>query len=803
MRRNIADPLDEFKTKDPHVHEFPKSAQEAIDIVKVAEDGIFELPDERYSVTWKIKDVNYKLANDLEKEVFLSKYGEQVINTIQDKFKITLINRKRDIQDMEEEYLYPEVNDSYYKLRKYVNKEVLDRIKLSRKGFKQSKYITITKKTNKLTNIVDSFENTNKSLKSAFNVIGSEVRRLNGDERLRLIHELLTSDRQSNIEFPSISVLEKKKRSFLDEVVNMKGFDFSDKSREKFKIGKKYCSCLYVTSYPESLSDLFLDKIMNLPVESIISIDCVPVSADAARRFISSVYNSVEEKIRKQQEIRNKNRDYASDISESIKAEKREVAEYMEQSRRSEERMFMTGVSIVVMADTISELESIISVIKNDIGAGESVDIEVAWMQQREGFMTCLPIGNRYTDNLRTMFTSDVASLCPFQSEKLDVEGTRICYGIDQINDEPLMGNRKSLTFGGGFFLGKPGSGKSCNAKWEMANILAGTNDKIIVIDPTLEYQSEVELFNGAYLNFKPGTNNYLNPLECELSIFESDEFNNFIDETADYMLVMFNLMMPEEIGIVHRTIINRSIKQLYRNIKSLPKKDRFVPIMSDLKRVIESQKEPEARKLSLALELFTDGAFSMFNHRTNVVLDSRYTCFGIRDVGHNLFGMAMLSINRYIDEQVKKNREEGITTWIYYDEVHELLKVRESADYLDNSWRKHRKLNAIDTGLTHTLEEIVSNDTAEAMVKNSEFLMLLKSSQDSFEAMVNNIEGFEPEYSKYIINVSVGYGMIKHGAEIIPVSGQIREDNPLLKIFNTDPLKKFNEEGDASESIS
>ena len=238
------------------------------------------------------------------------------------------------------------------------------------------------------------------------------------------------------------------------------------------------------------------------------------------------------------------------------------------------------------------------------------------------------------------------------------------------------------------------------------------------------------------------------------MSIFESDEFNNFIDETADYMLVMFNLMMPEEIGIVHRTIINRSIKQLYRNIKSLPKKDRFVPIMSDLKRVIESQKEPEARKLSLALELFTDGAFSMFNHRTNVVLDSRYTCFGIRDVGHNLFGMAMLSINRYIDEQVKKNREEGITTWIYYDEVHELLKVRESADYLDNSWRKHRKLNAIDTGLTHTLEEIVSNDTAEAMVKNSEFLMLLKSSQDSFEAMVNNIEGFEPEYSKYIIIV-------------------------------------------------
>lgn len=793
-KKNLTDPLAEFRAKDPHVHEFPKSCQQAIDIVKVAENGIFELPGERFSATWRLKDINYKLLGEEERDSILYRYATKVINPIQDKIKITLINEKKDIQEMEEEYLYPNAYDDYDELRKNVNTEVLARIKNSRQGFHQSKYITITCEADKVMNIDLKFQNMNEDLTKGLAELGSDCIILNGDERLNLIHKVLNPNINKKTYLPSLSTMTKKNRSFLDEIVNMQGFDFSNPTYERFRIGKKYCSALYVTSYPDIISDDFIDKLMNFPVESIISIDAVPISAEAARKFISGIYNDVENKIRKQQEIRNKNRNYATDISESVKAEKKDVKEYMEQARESCEKMYLTGITMIVMTDTLSELLSTIESIKV-IADKEQVNMETAWMQQKEAFMTALPIGNRYTDNLRTTFTSDIATLCPFQAANLETTGIRICYGIDRINDEPLMGNRKNLTFGGGFYLGKPGSGKSCDAKWEMANILAGTTDKIIVIDPTLEYKNEVDIFKGAYLNFSPDTDNYLNPLNIDIKAYGSGRLDDFINDTADFMLVMFSLMMPGETGIVHRTIISRSVRQLYKNIEKLPKEQRYIPILSDLKEVIEEQQEPEARKLSLALELFTTGGFSMFNHQTNVVLNSRYTCFGIRDVGKNMFGLAMLCINRYIDEQVDINWKNNTTTWIYYDEVHELLKVDQSADYLDKSWRKHRKQNAIDTGLTHTLEEIVKNEKAETMVKNSEFLMLLKSSQNSVLAMRENIEGFKPEFNQFLLNAPTGYGVMKHGSVIIPVNARIQEDNPLLRIFNTDPLKKFEED--------
>ena len=74
-----ADPLGGFRKKDESVHEFPKSAQESIDIVKVSESGIFELPGNRFSATWEIEDVNYKIEDEVTKDDFLYRYATEVI----------------------------------------------------------------------------------------------------------------------------------------------------------------------------------------------------------------------------------------------------------------------------------------------------------------------------------------------------------------------------------------------------------------------------------------------------------------------------------------------------------------------------------------------------------------------------------------------------------------------------------------------------------------------------------------------------------------------------------------------------
>lgn len=777
-----------LRKKDPNVHEFPKSAQDTIDIVKVAESGIFELPENRFSATWEIEDVNYKIEDEITKDDFLYRYSTEVVNPIQNPFKITIINKKKNVKELEDEYLIPYKNDEYAELRANVNREILRRLKQSRKGFLQKKYITITSEVKKAENLDLKFKIIETDLVKGLSGIGSGASRLTGDDRLNLIKDIIQPD--SSIPMQKLSSLTKKSRSYLDELVGLQGFDFSDNGRyEGFRIGKKYGAALYVASYPDILSDEFIDSLMDYPAESIISIDAVPVSSKAANDFINSVYQAVENKISKQQRIRNKNREYSSDISETVKKEKQDVKAVIDQSRESCEKMYLGAVTMIVFADTKSELISAVSNIKS-LAEKKTVSMETAWLQQKESFMTALPIGNRYIENLRTMFSSDIATLCPFQTAKIKVMGTKICYGVEMVSDNPVFGNRRYLTFGGGYRFGKPGSGKSHDAKWEMSYVLVSSDDKIICIDPTMEYKRLVPIFKGAYLNFAPGSENHINPLHCNLSVFDSDELDAFIDDTAEYMIAVFNSLMPGEIESAHNTIITRAVRLLFERIKALGVKERFIPIMSDLKTVIDEQPEPQANDLSLALELFTTGAFRMFNHQTNISLDTRYTSFGIKDVGKRLFGLAMLTINRFVDNQVDENFEKQITTWIYYDEVHEILREEESARYLDKSWRKHRKQKAIDTGLTHTIEELIENDTAKAMVKNSEFIMMFKSSKISCEALVNSVEGMKENYCKYILNSSPGCGILKHGKEIIPIDATVDVDNPLAELFNTDPYK-------------
>ena len=93
-------------------------------------------------------------------------------------------------------------------------------------------------------------------------------------------------------------------------------------------------------------------------------------------------------------------------------------------------------------------------------------------------------------------------------------------------------------------------------------------------------------------------------------------------------------------------------------------------------------------------------------------------------------------------------------------------------------------------TGLTHTIEEVLQNDIAGAMVKNSEFIFILKSSKTSVNEMMSSIEGMKPELFRFMINAPVGTGILKHGAQLIPINGRLSESNPLSRIFNTDPHK-------------
>ena len=85
----------------------------------------------------------------------------------------------------------------------------------------------------------------------------------------------------------------------------------------------------------------------------------MPVPKDLTTRTLQKKYLGVESDILRQQRVRNKNNDFASDISYGKKVEKKTLEALMDDVRENDQNLFFAGVNMVLIADTREELNSI------------------------------------------------------------------------------------------------------------------------------------------------------------------------------------------------------------------------------------------------------------------------------------------------------------------------------------------------------------------------------------------------------------------------------------------------------------
>ena len=87
---------------------------------------------------------------------------------------------------------------------------------------------------------------------------------------------------------------------------------------------------------------------------------------------------------------------------------------------------------------------------------------------------------------------------------------------------------------------------------------------------------------------------------------------------------------------------------------------------------------------------------------------------WGVMQSLHNaLIGMRVMA-NCYMDSSA--------ATWVYFDEIHVLLKDSMSADFLNSTWKRFRKYNAYATGITQDIQDYLANPIANALLSNSEY---------------------------------------------------------------------------------
>lgn len=781
-----------LKQAEP-IKERPASVQEALEIQKVAPNGIFQVGENRYSKSYLIRDTNYD-TNTYDEQVGFFDAWCKNLNSMDVNFKITIFNGNRNQELVRKEILYEMEGDPYDACRVCYNDIIEDKLMESRQGIEQKKYLTVVTQRNSYGQAKNHLNSVEQNLVGQFSSLGSELVPLSGTERLDVLFHFWNMGEEEKFDPDLLEECIYHGRDWRNDLA-CGSIDFSGRN-DRFRIGGRTGKCFYIVpnEYPNTLSDSFLKKLSEIPAKSLYSLDYIPIPRDIALRTLELAYQGIESQISKQQKKRNEAHEFSSDVSYLVRRQKEEIEEMLDDIRQNDQKMFWVAVTILLAADNDGQMETAEIALKQ-ICDENSLKVSEYRNLQREALNTVLPIGVRQVNQMRSMFTQTAGALIPFNVQEIQIYDKQyrpFYYGINAISRNPILANRKLLMNGNGFVFGVPGSGKSfTGSKMEMGSVFLTTKDTILVIDPTHEYKDVADAFGGTFIELSIESRNYINPMEVDLKNLLETDSNHLIKGKVQLLQGIVEQCMKGEFRQVHASLVDRCVGRLYKSIARLPAGERKQPLMEDFYNILKGQEDPEARTIYLSLETFIEGSLNLFNHQTNVDTSNRIVVFGMRDLGEELSKIGMLIMLDYIERKVLENFKKSRATWLYVDEFHILLLKEFSKQYFIRIWATVRKQGCLCTGLTQNVSRVLNDVETASLIINSEYTMFLKQEGPDAKLICQYFESISPALMKYVTKAQPGTGLVRFGNEAVPMNNQIEKTNPIYDIYNTNMHEK------------
>ncbi len=760
----------------------PKSAQQALPIQTVWEDGIFKIGRNKYARTYKFQDINFAVAGKEDKEFMFLDYCE-LLNSFDSSTttKITINSRRLNRQDFEKSILIPLRNDSDGKsinndgldiYRKEYNEMLLEKATGS-DCMVQEKYVTISVYKKSVEDARAAFARIGTDLAGHFARLGSKCVEMDAHEKLRVLHDFYRTGEETEFHF-DLSESMRKGHSFKD-VISPDSFEFE---KDFFKMGDRYGRVLFLREYASYIKDEMVSDLTDLDRTLMMSIDVITVPTDEAVNEVEKRLLGVETNITNWQRRQNANNNFSAVVPYDMELQRKESKEFLNDLTTRDQRMMFAVLTLVHTADTKEQLEADTEKILA-IGRKHVCQLAVLKFQQMDGLNTALPIGHRKIHALRTLTTESLAILMPFRVQEIMDEGGIYC-GENAISHNLIMCNKAKLLNPNSFLLGVPGSGKSFSAKMLIVFLALATEDDILVCDPEREYASLIEAMGGEVIRIAAGSPDHINAMDMVDGY--GDGGNPVIDK-SQFVLSLFEQLDRGRIEAEDRSLIDRCTEEVYKDYQNGGE----VPTLRTLRKKLMEQKEDRAKRLALAMELFTDGSLDAFAHETNVDVNNRMIVYDIMDLGKQLKTMGLLVITDAMLNRVTENWKKGKRTHIFLDEFHVVFENECSGEFFNSAWRRFRKRNAFPNAITQNVEYLLDSVLASTMLSNSEFIVMLNQAASDRQKLADLL-GISKEQMNYITNSDAGCGLIKYGSSLVPFINKFPKNTRLYELMTTKP---------------
>ena len=344
--------IKQIMKKDHVPYRVPKRVQDVIPIKCMWSDGIF-LVGTRYSKTFKFTDINYMVASqEAQKKLFLA-YAA-LINSLDcgATTKITLNNRHLNRKNFADTVLMKLKNDylDYYRME--YNDVIMSKA-TGGNGIIQEKYVTVSVCKKNIEDARAYFARVGAELTARFAALGAKVTEMDATEKLRVLHDFYRSGEEVYFRFDAQDMM-RKGHDFRDYICP----DSVEKHSDYLMLGGKYARVIYLKDYASFISDQLVTKLTDQSRSMMLSIDIIPVATDEAVREVERKMLGVETNITNWQRRQNANNNFSAIVPYDMEQQRRETKEYMTDLTSRDQRMMLSVLTIVHLADTKAELDA-------------------------------------------------------------------------------------------------------------------------------------------------------------------------------------------------------------------------------------------------------------------------------------------------------------------------------------------------------------------------------------------------------------------------------------------------------------
>lgn len=707
-------------------------------------DGVMRIDSETYSIALRVDDVNYQGARPedqyLVREAWAG-YLDSLDHTV--RLGIFIMNKRVSPEEFASDLLFREVpgDERGNVLRREYNAWTRSMLAKSSRSVRRDRIITIAVSADTLERAVPRLSQEADSFLRFIRDLGSDAHVLDGQQRLDIIQTMTRQDDSpgtASFERLSGTVgLTTRELVAPSSVLTANGY----RGDPRMIIGRRWVKTYDVTldGYGKTMKDSFISDLTGLPYDLTVAWHIRPWEFSAA---ISAAENHLHE-------ITEENNTYQFNTSRpevgyfvdqnNMPPAMREAQEDAEAFRDDLEsaEMHAFGVTTVVTVQgrTETELEEACREVEK-VFSTHRKPYPDSWRALREeSFSTALPIGAPYIPYERTLTTDPLSHMLMFVAAEMNDPGGNIM-GLNAETRSFIVYDPVSHEHTNSFTLAQPRSGKSFNSK--ITRIipvhLKHPDDDVITIDPEGEYVTPTEYLGGQVIRIAENSGDFINPLDISLAYGSDDPETKSSPVPAKVSFIQSLVrMMASSVNDAQANVLDAAAAYAYNRYLDEPRPENL-PTLQDIYDFLMSEQGSDmrdARDLAKLIRRYVTGTLSLFNHPTNVNLQSNLVCFDLHELSSELKPLALLIILDHIWVRVSANRRAGRRTWLIIDEFQLLLDSPYARSQIDRFFTRGGKWDFYINAITQNLSRVLNSEETRYMFQNSPFVTILQQTSD------------------------------------------------------------------------